>query len=451
MTSDRSNVANVRYGGRASADTFYRVYAQYRELPSLSLNGNTAEANSDFLQSGFRIDSRRPTDVTLTLQGDAYTNRDLLRDGTRDTVSGANILGRWQKLYSTDSDAQLLSYYDFTDRQFIAGLSERRHTFQLNGKFHAVFGQNEIQVGTDNTLSRDSIGNTPALLFSPDKRTIHVVSAYANYVRALIPDRLSTTVGAKIEHNSFSGFEVQPTARAVWTPARDTTVWGAVSRAVRTPVRFDQDVVFPGVFTANDDYRSEVVWAYELGLRRRIADDLAIDLALFDNHYDRLRSYQPIGAPLIPLTFQNMLNAHSSGAELSVIYEVSNRLMLTANYRYFDIDFSEDPGARNIFGTRFEANDPRHMGTLVARYNVTPSVELDTTLRVVGSLPWVTTKGYITADVRLGWAVAKHWDVSLIARNLGDKYHVESIIPQETTGPGKQVARSIALRVTTAF
>ena len=49
--------------------------------------------------------------------------------------------------------------------------------------------------------------------------------------------------GSKFEHNDFSGFEYQPSVRLLYTPTERKTWWAAVSRAVRTPSRVNQNLV----------------------------------------------------------------------------------------------------------------------------------------------------------------------------------------------------------------
>jgi len=53
---------------------------------------------------------------------------------------------------------------------------------------------------------------------------------------------LSTTIGSKFEHNIYTGWETQPSARLLWTPSARQTVWAAVTRAVRSPSRLDEDL-----------------------------------------------------------------------------------------------------------------------------------------------------------------------------------------------------------------
>ena len=55
-------------------------------------------------------------------------------------------------------------------------------------------------------------------------------------------ENLSLTVGSKLEHNDYTGFEYEPDARLSWTFDSSQALWGAVSRAVRTPSRIDRDL-----------------------------------------------------------------------------------------------------------------------------------------------------------------------------------------------------------------
>ena len=53
----------------------------------------------------------------------------------------------------------------------------------------------------------------------------------------------SATIGSKVEHNDYTGFEVEPNVRLEWGFAPGQALWSAISRAARTPSRFDRDLV----------------------------------------------------------------------------------------------------------------------------------------------------------------------------------------------------------------
>ena len=146
------------------------------------------------------------------------------------------------------------------------------------------------------------------------------------------------TLGTKLEHNDFSGFEVQPSVRLAWLPRDDHTLWAAISRAVRVPTRFERDVSVDAsdpagnpVFrlVGNDDFESEELIAYEAGYRWRPLETLSFDLALFYNDYDELASLElgrsfmdPAQArPSSRSSNQNFMNGRTYGAELQVEWQ----------------------------------------------------------------------------------------------------------------------------------
>lgn len=449
-STDGASVDNARYGGDVGKATAFRVYAQYRQLPAMYFKGHALGSATDLGQTGFRSDTNLPSGAAMTLEGDFYSNKDLFLHGTRDVITGGSLSAQWRKLLASGNSAGIQSYFDYTSRDFAIGLSEVRRTFQLNGKYHLVGRNHELLIGTDNSISSDTVGNLPYLVFSPSSKVSDVISAYANYTQWLTP-KLSTTLAAKEEHNSFSGFEFQPSVRLAYTPTGKTTWWGAISRAVRTPVRFDQDVQFPGAFVANKAFRSEEVWAYEAGVRRRLTANLVLDIATFWNAYDRLRSYQPLGSAPAPLTFRNMLNARERGVEATLIWQLNDMLRLKADYRNMDQKFWQDPGSRNPFGTRYEADDPRQVGMVMASYAFARRASLTADLRAVSSRPFRGTPAYATADFCLALPVAAHWELSIIGRNLLQPSHLEQIIPQNTSQPGYEVPRSVAVRMSATF
>jgi len=432
----------ARYGGKIGAQSYYRVYAQYRDMDWTYLpSGGHAEPSTDFFQSGFRVDSALP-DATITLQGDAYTNKGLPADREQTEISGANVLGRWRRLFTADSDLEVVSYYDYTSRLIPLNWSEERHTGSLSAKYRLPLDRHDLLVGVDAMISSDAIGNISAAQFLPDHRTTHNLGLYVEDTFHLMPDRIALTGGVKGEHNSFSGFEYAPTARVAWTPSPRTTWWAAVSRAVRAPVRIDQDFVFnlggTTLFQANDDFRSEKVVATELGVRRQVGSSLTVELSTFLNHYTDVRSYELQGDAPLPYTFKNTLEADSSGAEATVRWQPLARLSFKASYRYLDLDFSKTAGSRDIGNAVSEADDPHVIAAISARADLPWHLELDAAVRHTGDRPNPAVPAYTVADLRLGWRPAEAWEFSVSGRNLFAPLHRELVTTNslnEEVGP----------------
>ena len=151
----------------------------------------------------------------------------------------------------------------------------------------------------------------------------------------MVRDRFSVLLGTKLEHNDFTGFEVQPTGRLLWTPTDWQTAWFGVSRAVRTPTLVEDSVlltlppvatspvlVFPRL-TFNTGFRSEEVIAYELGYRAQPSEQTTLDVAPFYNDYRHLRmgtfgnpTPGPDGSLILPLIFENRMKGETYGVEV---------------------------------------------------------------------------------------------------------------------------------------
>src|SRR5690606_4095353 len=116
-----------------------------------------------------------------------------------------------------------------------------------------------------------------------------------------LSDSIQLTLGTKLEHNDFSGYEVQPNIRASWDVTRRHALWSAISRAVRVPTRLERDVDIDVAdpssdplprLIGNEGFDSEEMVAYEVGYRWQLLDSLALDLAAFYNDYEGLSSLE---------------------------------------------------------------------------------------------------------------------------------------------------------------
>jgi len=89
--------------------------------------------------------------------------------------------------------------------------------------------------------SQDHIDTDGILNVLPKRSNFRLASVFVQDDISLKPDTLRLMLGMRLEHNSYTGFEPQPNARMIWTPNPRQTLWGAVSRAVRTPSRAELD------------------------------------------------------------------------------------------------------------------------------------------------------------------------------------------------------------------
>src|SRR5260221_6937618 len=73
-----------------------------------------------------------------------------------------------------------------------------------------VSARHDVVWGVGYRLINDRVVNTAALAFLPPHVARQWFTAFAQDEIALASDRLHVTLGTKIEHNDYTGFEIQP-------------------------------------------------------------------------------------------------------------------------------------------------------------------------------------------------------------------------------------------------
>ena len=448
---EENGFEGARYGGKIGSDTYYRAYVIHQDNDGLPLEGDGHEDDMHFTQGGFRIDSKLQPDDTLTFQGDFYGGSDEQLHLADKTVDGQNVLGRWTHEFDKDSSLMLQAYWDRTHRLSPGIFEEERNTFDIELQDSLRYGEHYIIWGGNYRVALDDIGNLgPSLAFLPATDTEHLVSGYVQDEWHLVPEKFYVTAGSKFEWNSFSGFEVQPSGRLTWLPASNQTVWGAISRAVRTPARFDQDLVIPNpafappLLLRNPDFESEKLVAYELGYRIKVTDDLSFDLAGYYNDYNDLRSVEPL--PGGKFTIENRLEGNTYGGAIAAQWRVFNWWRLDGSFSGIGEDIHKEPGGHDVNNAKGETNDPEASFIIHSAMDLPWNLHFDSYLRYVDDLPHPHTDSYLTADLRVAWSPRKNWEVAIVGRNLVDPAH-----PEFATVPVREVERSVYATVRCGF
>jgi iron complex outermembrane receptor protein len=450
-TEDRDFV-NVRYGVKIDDDTFARVYVKYFDRDSSVLpDGTDAHDAWDMFRGGFRLDSEPSNENSFTLQGDIYTgNEDEVYSiptttppfattvASTDQVSGGNLLGRWTHTFAPDSQLTLQAYYDRTEQETPI-FGEKRDTGDVDLQDRFDWGDRQkIIWGAGFRVTHTNIKNSLNVSFFPSDRTLTLYNAFVQDEISIVPDRLHLTIGSKFEHNDFTGFEIQPSARALWTPGHAQTIWGSISRAVRTPSEAESDVrlnpappvpIPPGFLTihGNPNMESEKLIAYELGYRVQPINQLKVDLTGFYNDYDDLRTLEPLlPGPVSPSIVKNKLFGETYGVELSATAQVTRQWRLQGSYSYFDAQLHREPGSRDTTTEAIdEGSSPHNQFFIRSLLDVGWNIQFDSTLRYVDVLPLPKVPSYITLDLRLAWSPRKDLEFAVVGRNLLDDRHPE--------------------------
>ncbi len=448
-----------RYGGKAGENGAYRFYGKFfNRDPGFHAAGNNFD-DWRMGQAGFRSDWKLNQRDRFTLQGDFYRGESgqrtafttlsppsLVTVQQNAELSGGNLLGRWQRTLGEDKDVGLQFYYDRTDRhepQF----REIRDTFDLD--FHnrlRVGRRHDLNWGAGYRLSSGEFVGIPGLSFLPGRRTDHLFSVFVQDGMTLLQDRLTLTVGARLEHNGYSGWELQPSARALWKVAKRHTLWASTNRAVRTPSRVEHDLEATSLlaslpltfsrFSGNKSFVSETLVSQGLGYRAQVKDQLFVDLAGFYNRYDNLLSVEP-GTPfleatpppphfVVPISLGNGIEGRTWGGEAAVDWRATSRWRLTAAYSFLRMNLDRKPGSLDTSTKRStEGSSPRHQFSFSSYATLPQHLELDVTFRYVSELANPRVPQYATADVRLGWRPRPAWEIAVVGQNLFAGHHLE--------------------------
>ena len=419
----------VRHAGALGSRGHYRAYGKFtfRDAQILS-TGASAEDPLRRGQAGFRADWDRSAREQLTVQGDAYIGRLGLMDSPDTPVSGGNLLAHWTFTTEGGSQWQVQAYYDRVARTVANQFGEKRNTFDIELQHESRMGQRHYLLwGGGYRVSSDTTAKTPSLFFDPQARTTQLQSVFVQDEITLHP-RVVATVGTKLEHNDFTGIEVQPTARVRFRPHAAGTLWGAVSRAVRMPTRFDSDIRFvaegPGFFAVgNPDFMSETLVAYEAGYRATVNPRLSFDVSAYRNVYDDLRSQELGVSPISLIILGNTIEGRVAGIETGITVQAATGVQVHGSYTRLSRQLRKEAGSQDVSGG--EGNDPKHLATLQIFTTPAAAVSANLLIRYVGALPNPETPAYTEADAVLMWTPSPRIELALVGQNLLHASHAE--------------------------
>lgn len=448
----------ARYGGTLGG-VDYRVFAKHTQYDATDHPTSASDDRSRLTHAGFRSDWNVDNDQ-FTVQSDVYrgeigrfapTVTVLGRQGPegklRTGVSGGNLLARWTRQTGDDAHIQLRGYYDRTHRND-PSFRDDLDTFDLDFQQRApIAQQHALTWGLNYRLTNNRNVGKGIFALAPASSRDTLVSGFVQD-RFTVSESLYIDIGTKLEHNDFSGVEVQPSLRAAWNLSSKQLVWAAVSRAVRVPTRIERDIAIdvsdpagnPVVrLLGNEQFDSEKLLAYELGHRWQALPSLSFDLAAFRNQYQGLASME-LGDPFIdpndgrtvyPVLNMNLTDGRSQGVEALIQFTPLSFWQLTASYS--NIDLKIEPHGQDINRGRFIAGaTPRHQLGLRSLMDLPANLQLDAHARYasrIRQLPDIVDgsglPSYTELDLRLGWRATERLEVSLIGQNLLHSRHIE--------------------------
>jgi len=441
--------AAVRYGGSLGKNGNYRVYAKTFDRPDSTGAATPIHDAWKLGHGGFRADWASRGGDNFTIQGDVYRGHAATGGGgfvdpanpfdirpASTKVSGDDLLFRWTAIQSSRSDTTLQVFVDDTGRNKPT-FDVKRRTADIDFNHHLELGTNDIVWGAEFRRSNDRAAG-PGLQLVRDSSTAATTSAFVQDEIA-VAHSLHVIAGTKVQYDSLSHLQFQPTLRILYRVNERQTLWAAATSAIRMPAETELygkiDVgAFPDgrgntgliVVYGNRALQPERVESYEVGYRCQISPNIDIDATAFHNRMrDLLATATPVpfvdstGRLIVPLHIVNAMDGRSYGGEFLLTNTLTPNWNVAVGYSFLHMITMDEAGVRSAAIT-----DPRHQLQLRSNMELSRGFSLDTAAFYVGRIG-NNVPAYVRLDAQLSWRAARHWELSISGQNLLDGHHAE--------------------------
>jgi iron complex outermembrane receptor protein len=232
----------------------------------------------------------------------------------------------------------------------------------------------------------------------------------------------------------------------MWTIDTSTTLFSAVTRAVRTPSRVEThytttSLANPAVpafvrLQPNAQFTAEELTAYELGYRVQPIPSLYVTASTFFNDLEHTLSTELLTpfvettpAPprlILPVTFANGLHGNTHGVEITGDLRPVPWWRGTVNYSWLRVQMTRNAGSADVSQERrYEGLSPQHQVQFVSSWDLPRRVSFDWFFRYVSELPAGPVPSYATSSVRASWQPHAELEIALVGQNLHDTRHLE--------------------------
>jgi iron complex outermembrane recepter protein len=478
--------AGARYGTTIGESAFGRLYvtANDRGSNELSRSGEDAHDGWRNIQGGFRMDGMIGSKNEWTLQGDLYRNKGdqvvfpywiesfpfLISDYGDYTAEGGNFIGSLQHRFTDGDLLTFKAYYDQNNREE-SYYEQTFSTVDLDLQYETALGDRHSLTMGAGFRQIDGKFEQSFQIKIPDQKN-DLYSAFLQDEIKLIDDRLWLTLGVKYEHNDFTGNEWQPSARLLWKPATNHSLWTAVAHAVRTPsmiedggmIKMSSIPMREAQLLGSSDFDSETLNAYEAGYRWQAGQNFSFDMAVYYNDYDDIYSAIPgPDDPTLPgseLYFTNAIQGEGRGVEIAANWQASSWLALFFTYTWQELSVEpKDSSMKGSINVGFlEENSPKHMASVRTAIDVAENWQFNSRLRYVDTIygrdsldpqSLLRVPSYYQFDANLIWKPRKDLEIMLSGQNLFNSSQPQYIA--EFITPPTEIERSIYGKITWHF
>jgi iron complex outermembrane receptor protein len=394
---------------------------------------------------GFRADLASNRD-TYFAEGDAYRGNSPHIIGTTpvyDETSGGDINLRWDRAFSQTNGFYVQAYFDRNLRTDPKSLGESRNTVDIDFIQHVQFGKrNKFSYGGGLRWSPYAILSTnPDETLIPTRATDHIYTGFLQD-EVQLATKFALTFGTKLQQNNYSGFDIQPSVRLLWSPDQHQVVWMGATRAVTTPSDLEEDFVLRAAapklviqVLGNKRFKSEDVTGYELGYRLLRDDRFYLDLSSFWSQYSNLQSFSAPavtvagGVTTSTILYENQIAGHTSGFEFAPQLAITRWWHLNSSYSFVSSNFGANGPTSNISSTgsvsTYEGSTPKHLVSVQSKLNLPMRFEFDQIYRFASALPAQKVKAYQTMDLVIARPIGRQFSLKIVGQDLFQPYHYE--------------------------
>jgi iron complex outermembrane receptor protein len=127
----------------------------------------------------------------------------------------------------------------------------------------------------------------------------------------------------------------------------------------------------------------------------------------------------------VPVQFQNLLQATTTGVEIAARWTPVSWWRLEGGYSTFHLTPHVSSESRDTAAASFDGNAPGTQWQVRSALSLAPRTQLDTTLFHTGALSALGIAAYTRADARVEVALTRQLSASLVGQNLCDPRHAE--------------------------
>jgi iron complex outermembrane receptor protein len=315
--SEVEHNASIRYGDDLGELGSFRISGLSRHLSESSHSSRSISANDDSQSESLwaRLDLNLKDDLFMLIQGQ-YQEQDIdsgirfadptthKNESTTDEDRRRNysFTSRIHQLVDSDTSQMLQVAYTGATSENLH-FNETNHTLDLDFQRNTLFQTVQFDWGLNYRYAYLKLEETDYVSTDDGTYNMGQYGAFVQAQFAIVPDEVTFTLGNKSEHNAMTGWEHQPTAKLIWMPTPQHTLWASLSRGVRIPslIEYNARLIIGGeevsdlisgiddsfdnlyvqqVIEGNEDVKAETSVSTELGYRYN-SMDWSADLSLF--------------------------------------------------------------------------------------------------------------------------------------------------------------------------